>query len=94
MNVETGELFNAEEAKHILEKMMENDEDTSKIKPIPRRLEKEAKRELGEKSKTVVDMSKKTPLTKWAHGEHSRLNKPSTKRKRKIARASKRRNRK
>ena len=94
MNVETGELFNSEEAKKLMEEMIEAKEDASKIKPVPKRLEKEAKRELAGRKHTVVDLSKKIPLAKWANRERCFQNRPSPKRKRKIAQASKRRNRK
>jgi polyhydroxyalkanoate synthesis regulator phasin len=93
MNVETGELFNSEEAREIMEEMLKKGQDTSVIRPVPKRLEKEAKEKLGGKNKTVIDMSKQSPLAKWANKEHSRLNRPSKKRKRKIAQSSKRRNR-
>jgi len=87
MNIDTGELrrFNAEElTKEEQEELFE------RFRPVPEELSQEANALLGDKESVMVDMTKDTPLVQWAN--HTRKS-TKEKHKAKIAKASKRKNR-
>jgi cytosine/adenosine deaminase-related metal-dependent hydrolase len=95
MNVETGELnlVTEEEMKEAIKKGFTS---------VPKEHQEEAAKELGDKKSVMVDMNKKSPLVNWAKEQKKRIEETkrktlrAEKRKRvaKIAKASKRRNRK
>jgi hypothetical protein len=88
MNIETGELI------RLASLMPIDPEERGMFREVPDELAKEAKKELGDKDRVFVDMKKKTPLTKWAHQQGRAIHKTDKRKaRRKIAKASKRRNR-
>ncbi len=89
MNIETGKLYES------LAEALKHEELSDNLKEVPKKLDSLAKKELNGKKITTVDMNKNTPLTKWAQQERHRAKK-IVKRKahRKIAKASRKRNRK
>lgn len=66
MNVDTGELRRIRESLDDLEKLKEEG-----FEPVPENLKKHANKELGNKEKVMVDMSKKTSLTQWAKSKRN-----------------------
>lgn len=82
MNVNTGELRKINETLANLGKLKEEG-----FEPVPKHLKKEAEKELGDKDKVIVDMKKNTPLVNWAKSKRN------NKSKRKMARASRKKNR-
>lgn len=84
MNTNTGELFRSI--------ALSPEELKEKLTQVPDYLDEEAMIELNGKDSTMVDMTKDTPLVRWAN-EHS-TNERKKKVKRKIAKKSKQRNRK
>lgn len=88
MNVETGDLYKDLEAARA-EKA-----EIRELREVPEHHAKEAFRELAGKPHTKVDLSKNTPLTRWANRTCRAINKKNDRRaKRKIATASRKRNR-
>lgn len=61
MNVDTGELVTLARLHDMF-----GDQIPAAFKPVPDELIADAHKELGEKSSTVVDMNKDTPLVNWA----------------------------
>lgn len=61
MNVNTGELFRLDG--ETLEKLLRLN---GEIHPVPDELLDEVEKELAGKDRTIVDMTKNTPLVKWA----------------------------
>lgn len=92
MNVNTGELFRMtpEMEKKFAEAMTEKN---SPIKAVPDAFADEADRLLGEKDSVFVDMGKESPLVDWA-----KRNQPhpdgNRKHRRRMAKESRRKNRK
>jgi signal transduction histidine kinase len=84
MNINTGELRRLSEqmSPEILKKLG--------FTPVPEELQNEAEKELGEKESVIVDMQKDTPLVAWAKAHRKADNKKA---RAKMAKASKRRNR-
>lgn len=79
MNVDTGLLLRiAEQGRNI------------GMTIVPKELAKEAEKELEDKEEVVVDMTKDTPLVRWAK---SQQHKPSAKNRRSMQKKSKRINR-
>ena len=88
MNVNTGELRRLADQQEIIKAMKAG------FVMVPDELRKEADQELGSARGVFVDMDKPTPLTKWAQQTRA-YRKRCAKRKarKKIAKASRRRNR-
>ena len=66
MNVDTGELkriqgLTDQEVDSEIKELAEDG-----FTPVPKKLEKEARKELKNQQSTIVNMEKKTPLTEWA----------------------------
>lgn len=91
MNVDTGELVRINEAAVRGGPMSEEAQEFLKkqFTPVPKELEGYANEELGDKDRVIVDMSKATPLTRWAHAERDN----KKKKKNKLAKASRKANR-
>jgi len=85
MNVDTGELIRLAMNADIAELIKKG------FTPVPEELQEEANRELGNKDSVMVDMKKNTPLANWANRTKAANKKKA---KNKMARASRRRNRK
>jgi len=81
MNIYTGELQRFDE----YDEMRRALEDLYKV---PKSLEKEANKELGNKACTVVDLSKDTPLTRWAIAKQRSKNPAQKKSQKKARRAN------
>jgi hypothetical protein len=91
MDTRTGELLSALKFEELKER------DVGKAKffdPVPDKLEEEAKKELAGRDRAVVDLKKRTPLTKWAQEQTARRKRVNKRRvKSKMAKASRKRNR-
>lgn len=79
MNCDTGELI----------RLMKGQEPPEGFAPVPDKLSEEANKELAGRDSVMVDMTKDTPLTGWAKKQQKKRKARS-----KMARASRRRNRK
>ena len=99
MNISTGELFRLQESQRekLRESYMKDGEDAAEAfkrmfgedtEPVPGQLQSEAEKELGFADSVTVDMDRNTPLTKWA-----KKRKKDKKSKRKMIKASRKRNR-
>lgn len=86
MNVDTGELrrLSAEEFKEIDKTFFKD------FVPVPDTFQKEADTLLGDKDSVMVDMTQNTPLVNWSKKKKAEKDKKA---KRKIAEASRKRNR-
>ena len=96
MNVETGDLYiDKETAEAMLrEKNDEFDKELKKLREVPEHHAKEAFKELGGKDHVKVDLSKNTPLTRWANRACRAIHKENHRKiRRKAADASRKRNR-
>ena len=76
MDVNTGELIRLKQSQPV----------SGGFVPIPRELQREANRQLGEKDSVIVDFSSNGPLPKWAKSQR--------KKRRKAVRESRKQNRK
>ncbi|SMC38133.1 hypothetical protein [Papillibacter cinnamivorans] len=82
MNIDTGELrmFTADQMKEFV----------GVFTPVPSELQDEARKALGGEESTVIDLKADTPLANWAKSERKHKAKSN---RAKMAKASKRRNR-
>lgn len=88
MNVETGDLYKD------LEAAKAEKAELRELRQVPEHHAKEAFKELNGKDHVKVDISKKTPLTRWAKRESHAIHKTDKRKaRRKISDASKKRNR-
>ena len=87
MDVRTGELIREKAFEELAE------EEAKRFRKVKKELEEEAIKELEGKDKTFIDLKARTPLAKWAKQER-KMDKKKIKKKRKIAKASRKRNRK
>ena len=85
MNVDTGELRRLAKREDEMELIKKG------FTPVPAELKEVANKELGNRDSVIVDMEKDTPLVRWANQTKLAGKKKS---KNKIAKASRRRNRK
>ncbi|WP_342422928.1 hypothetical protein [Paenibacillus sp. FSL E2-0178] len=76
MNIDTGELIRLKQSQPV----------SGGFVPIPRELQREANKQLGDNESVIVDLSSNGPLSKWA--------KALRKKRRKAARESRKQNRK
>lgn len=91
MDVRTGELFSALSGEE-LEK--EKKKRKGFLRPVPKEHEEEARKILDGKKRGQADMKKKTPLVRWAKQQCAAINKKNQRKvRRKIADASRKRNR-
>ncbi len=88
MNVRTGELFrmDPEMEKELAERFFQENED---FQPVPDEFNEEVEKELNGNDRCFVDITKETPLTKWAKAQK----KAKSKAKRKLVKKSRRMNR-
>lgn len=70
MNCDTGRLIKLLEGQELPEGFME----------VPKELEEEAYKQLGENKSVIVDMERDTPLTEWARGNRKERRKKEKKR--------------
>ncbi|QHI72873.1 hypothetical protein [Aminipila terrae] len=95
MNVNTGELFrmSPEMEKELARRFSERDERFKEMfKPVPVEFSEEVEQELNGQDRGLVDMTKGTPLVKWAKSQQSHKG-PNRKQRRQMAKESRRKNR-
>ena len=97
MNIDTGHLvkLNPKDIEEMEKSFCEQVENMNKIERsayevVPTGLAAEAERELAGKNETFVDLTKATPLAAWA--AKKRAERKKTKNKRKVVKASRKRN--
>jgi hypothetical protein len=76
LNIDTGELIRLKQSQPV----------SGGFVPIPRELQREANKQLGDNESVIVDLSSNGPLSKWAKAQR--------KKRRKAARESRKQNRK